>query len=181
VGSRALSTKRLELLPPTPELVRAELTDRFRFSRMLDAIVPTSWPPPLNDGADPERALELLDASPCDAGFTRWYVLLHAPNGRKIAIGCAAFKGPPGHDRKVEIAISVLPEHQKAGYATEAVAALLAWAFEDGSVEIVAAETFPHLIGSVRVLEKTGFRHVGHGRHPGSVRLELARSRYRGR
>jgi len=58
---------------------------------------------------------------------------------------------------------SVLPPHHGCGYATEAAAALVAWAFAHREIESVTAETLPDLTASIRVMEKCGMRFVGDG------------------
>jgi [ribosomal protein S5]-alanine N-acetyltransferase len=60
----------------------------------------------------------------------------------------------------VEIAYGVDPE-QNRGYATEAAAALVAFAFDSGQVRIVRAHTFAEESASNRVLTRCGFRPVG--------------------
>jgi RimJ/RimL family protein N-acetyltransferase len=49
------------------------------------------------------------------------------------------------------------------GYATEASRELIRWAFSHGDVERVTSETLPHLIESIRVMEKCGMRFIGDG------------------
>ena len=47
------------------------------------------------------------------------------------------------------------------GYATEAAAGLVRFAFEDGRVRVVRAHTIENLNASARVLVKCGFRCAG--------------------
>jgi ribosomal-protein-alanine N-acetyltransferase len=75
-------------------------------------------------------------------------------------VGKAGFKGPPA-DGVVEIAYGLSPEYQGKGYATEAVEALTAYAFESGKVRVVRAHTLPESNASGRVLTKCGFRRIG--------------------
>ncbi len=58
------------------------------------------------------------------------------------------------------------------GYATEAVAALLEWAFSHSEVKRIIAETYPTLTESIGVMEKNGFRFIGGGSGPGIIRYE---------
>jgi len=77
------------------------------------------------------------------------------------AIGKCGFKGPPDTDGLVEIAYAVSPEHEGKGYATEAAAALVVYAFGTGNVRVVRAHTLPEPNASGRVLMKCGFTHIG--------------------
>jgi RimJ/RimL family protein N-acetyltransferase len=75
-------------------------------------------------------------------------------------VGSAGFKGPPA-EGIVEIAYGLSPEYQGKGYATEAAAALTAYAFDSGKVRVVRAHTLPESNASGRVLTKCGFRRIG--------------------
>lgn len=77
------------------------------------------------------------------------------------AVGNAAFKAPPDRDGVVEIAYSIAAEHQGNGYATEAAAALTAFAFSTAQVRVVRAHTLPASNASTRVLTKCGFERIG--------------------
>ena len=70
--------------------------------------------------------------------WTFWQVVL-APEGESV--GLVDFKGPPGPEGGVAIGCSFAPAHWDRGYATEAVAPLVAWALGHSSVRFVAAET----------------------------------------
>ncbi len=78
-----------------------------------------------------------------------------------IGVGSCGFKGPPAEDGAVEIAYGVAPDHQGKGYASEAAAALVTFAFGHAEVRVVRAHTLPETNASTRVLTKCGFRHVG--------------------
>ena len=58
----------------------------------------------------------------------------------------------------VEVAYGVVPAFEDHGYATEAAAAAVEYAFTDDRVRIVRAHTRPENNASTRVLEKCGFR-----------------------
>jgi ribosomal-protein-alanine N-acetyltransferase len=54
-----------------------------------------------------------------------------------------------------------VPACEGRGYAAEAAAALVAFAFASGQVRLVRAHTLPEANASTRVLLKCGFHHVG--------------------
>ena len=64
----------------------------------------------------------------------------------------------------------------RRGYASEAVEALVAWAFGHPEVTRVIAETYPELVASVGVLEETGFRFIGAGSEERVIRFERRRN-----
>jgi RimJ/RimL family protein N-acetyltransferase len=170
-----LRTERLEIVPGTPALGRAEMEDRARFAQLLGADVPASWPPPENDQKTMTFFTEYVEKHPDGIGWAAWYILLCGEDRRKTAIGTCGFKGGPDEDGAVETGYSILPEHQRRGYAPEAVAALVDWAFTNPAVSRVIAHTFPDLRASIRVLEKCGFALVGAGEEEGTVRFEHVR------
>jgi RimJ/RimL family protein N-acetyltransferase len=79
----------------------------------------------------------------------------------RSVIGSAGFKGPPDGEGTVELAYGIVPDYQGQGYATEAAAALVRFAFADGRVRLVRAHTLPANNASTRVLAKCHFKHVG--------------------
>jgi RimJ/RimL family protein N-acetyltransferase len=70
----------------------------------------------------------------------------------------------------------VLPQFQRAGYASEAAGALIRWAFSHKDVTRVIAETYPELKPSIRVMEKNGLRFAGSGSEERVIRYELTRA-----
>ncbi|HEX8709150.1 MAG TPA: GNAT family N-acetyltransferase [Pyrinomonadaceae bacterium] len=176
----SLTTARLELVAGTARHSRAEIDDRQEFSRLLGARVPENWPPPLNDADSMEWSARYHEEHPDANGWNQWYfILLADPQGERRAIGIGGFKGKPTPDGTAEIGYSVMEDDQRHGYATEAVAGLLVWAFEHAEVRRVIAETFPELKPSIRVLEKSGFSLVAEeGSEPGVIRFELTRESF---
>jgi ribosomal-protein-alanine N-acetyltransferase len=70
------------------------------------------------------------------------------------------FFGPP-NDRTVEIGYSIVPEHRRRGYATEAARALIAWARGQAGVDTVLARCNDDNQPSIRTLERLGFARAG--------------------
>lgn len=98
-------------------------------------------------------------ASTATDPWVHGFSMVHRDSNLKV--GNAGFKGPPNADGMVEIAYGVVPDFQGLGYATEAAAALTAYAFGSGQVRRVRAHTLPGNNASQRVLIKCGFSHVG--------------------
>ncbi|MZD09438.1 GNAT family N-acetyltransferase [Streptomyces sp. SID5785] len=93
-----------------------------------------------------------------DAYRSGWgtYVLVRGADGH--ALGGIGFHSPPDAEGAVEIGYDLVPEARGAGYATEAVCALTAWALGQDGVGTVLAHTDPDNAASQRVLARAGFR-----------------------
>lgn len=102
--------------------------------------------------------LQELHHDPEALGWGVWIVVERQAD---TVVGSVGFKGRPDREGTVEIGYEVAPAHRGRGYATEAVEALLRWAFAHPTVRRVAAECAPDNAASIRVLEKTGFRPIG--------------------
>ena len=91
--------------------------------------------------------------------WTHGFRILNQAGG--TVIGQCGFKTPPNVDGVVEIAYGLNPEHQGKGYATEAAATLVRYAFRTGQVRVVCAHTLSDDGASARVLTKCGFAKIG--------------------
>lgn len=168
---------RLELIPATVRLLRAELRGRGALARTIRARVPDNWPPELYDDPALRHTLEWLERHPADGTWGFYYFALpeegHA-HGR-VLIGVGGYKGAPDEHGTVEIGYSVLTEYRRQGFATEAVRTFITRAFADARVRTVIAETLPELAPSIGVLDKCGFVLSGEGSEPGVIRYTLER------
>lgn len=170
-----IRTERLDLLPATIPVLEAELAGPAELAKALRVEVAESWPPPLYDLEATRRTLELLRQS---AEWQEWglrYFVLRRAGSRGLAVGVGGYKGAPAADGSVEIGYSILPEHRRRGFASEAVEGLKERAYRDPRVERVVAETLPDLAPSIGVLRKTGFVRVEGGSEPGVIRFEHRR------
>ena len=170
-----LRTGRLEIVPGTPALGRAELSDRRLFGELLGARVPAAWPPPENDEHTMTFFTEYVETHPDSIGWAAWYILRHAGDGQPTAVGTCGFSAKPDDTGTVETGYSILEEYQRQGFAPEAVRALVDWAFSHAAVTRVIAHTFPVLRPSIRVLDKCGFSFVGPGTEEGTIQFERRR------
>jgi ribosomal-protein-alanine N-acetyltransferase len=177
-----LKSSRLDLIAATAESTRAEIENHPRLAAFVRAAVPEGWPPPLNDEDSMRYNLRYLEADPSRIGWAHWY-LVHpgsAAEGRRL-VGIAGFKGRPTEEGIAEIGYSVMEDHQRRGYGTEAAGALIAWAFSHPEVRQVVAETLPELRPSIRVMEGNGMRFLGKGSEEGVIRYGITREEFHGR
>lgn len=169
-------TERLELVPATPELVRAALSGAAALERALGAAVPATWPPDYLDDAALRFTLERLAEGPEQAGWWLRFAILREDGGDgRVLVGSAGYAGPPSADGTVEVGYGIVRDRRRRGYATEAARALVDRAFGRPEVRLVIAHTLPSLEASIGVLEKCGFHFAGDGPEPGVIRFELAR------
>jgi len=87
---------------------------------------------------------------------TYWLVIVSEDN---FGAGLAGFKGVPNENGSTEIGYGIDPAYQNKGYTSEAVRALVEWAFQHPFCKVVTATTVENLASS-RVLEKLGARLV---------------------
>jgi RimJ/RimL family protein N-acetyltransferase len=187
-----LLTRRLELIPASASLMRAEMRGPRFLSDALGVQAVDDWPPQDLADALPLFHRQLLHA-PHLAGWFSWYWLLrredaahsgaaggcpHRSSGpappTAVLVGGGGFAGPP-EDGRVEIGYHVREAKRRQGYAAEAVQALLDWAFAHNEVGEVVAETAVDNRASMGLLEKLGFIRVGGGSQPGLVRFAAVR------
>ncbi len=89
-----------------------------------------------------------------------WYAIWMIEKTDGTHIGDLCFKGLR-ENGVAEIGYGILEEHQRQGYATEAVRAACRWAFRHTEVTSLEAETDAENAASQRVLQKCGFRPNG--------------------
>ncbi len=77
-------------------------------------------------------------------------------------IGDVAFGVKVDDARQATVGFTIASAHQKKGYATEAMTALLDYLFEDVDMHRVVADCDTENIGSWKTLEKLGFRREAH-------------------
>ena len=166
----------MTLVAATRELMAADLAGTETFSKAIGADVPENWPPELYESTAMRAALEQLQ-DPVEHGWSFWYLLSRKSETPQV-MGICGFKGMPDEAGSVEIGYSVLNQFRVQGYATEAVARLVVWAFSHQNVTEVTAETLPHLQQSIRVMEKNGLSLTGPGSEYGVVRYALQKTHH---
>jgi RimJ/RimL family protein N-acetyltransferase len=151
-------------------MLEAELESNHKLGSMLNVRVPDGWPPGEYDWSAIRYFRDCLLNNPESAGWYGWYALVRSADaGSRILVGAGGYFGPPDKEGVVELGYSVVPGYEGHGLATEIISALVRHAFSDDRVKRIIAHTTPANVGSVRVLEKTGFAYVGPGHDPGTV------------
>ena len=154
-----ISTRRLKLVPLGRPLLEAFTYSRTEFARLLAAHIPTEWP------VAPELipfVLSQLDNVPQAAEWLPWAIIDLQTDW---LVGDAGFKGLPDAQGGCEIGYSVISSFRQRGFATEAVAGIIAWVRHIRFIRLVHAETLASNRPSQRVLEKNGFVFAGDYNH----------------
>lgn len=177
----SIFTPRLELISATEKMLEAELEGRMRLQQVLNAQVPTSWPPELYDAETVGSTLSSIRSNPDSAGWWLHYFLVQAnPWQTAVLIGAGGYKGPP-EDGTVEIGYSILQDKQRRGYALEAIEGLVAHAFSRPGVRRVIAHTPADGAASIGALEKAGFQLVNEGGEAETIRYQITREEWKAR
>lgn len=134
-----ITTERLTLIPCTLENYK-DIAQQFKLGPHVDFY------------------LGQLQRDPSLAGWGVWFAVLSI-NGQ--AVGDLGFKGKPDISGTVDIGYGIIAETRQKGYASEAVKALIQWAFSTGEVIKVTADCLEDNVPSIRVLEKVGMKTMG--------------------
>lgn len=134
---------------------------RFTLARAQDVLAgstPASqrWAAgyPLDDEVGLLRLVIAAATEP--AGWGPWQIL-DRPHHRLRAIGGIGFLGGPDELGEVEVGFGLVPAVRGAGLATEALTALIGWAFGHGA-RVVHATTTVHNVASQRTMTNAGMR-----------------------
>jgi RimJ/RimL family protein N-acetyltransferase len=99
---------------------------------------------------------EMMGRAPGEPGG--WVQLTVEDRTTGRLIGDVGISPAEHHDGVIKIGYTIAPEFQGAGYATEAVRALIDYAFDVLGVDIVRAYASAENAPSIRVAEKSGLR-----------------------
>lgn len=151
-----------ELLSPRLRLRRLRVGDEpavYAYRSMPEVARFQSWEP-----FTPEEAASLVAeqerTSPGEAGTWLQLALTILETGQ--VIGDCGVHFLPDDDRQVELGITLSPAHQGRGLATEAIATVLRYVFDDLGKHCVRAVTDAQNHPAARLFRRLGFREEGH-------------------
>ena len=154
-----LITPRLRLIPLNLAQIEDYLHNPGQLEHQLGfAVSQTSLTPPLISALTIKAEKMRTTPESEHPWYTYWLMVIR---DMPFGAGMAGFKGLPDDLGQVEIGYGIDSEYEGKGYTTEAVRALVAWAFEQPACQAVIAETNRENIASHRVLEKGGFQANG--------------------
>ena len=107
--------------------------------------------------------VEMSGRSPGEPGGWVQFTVEERGGGRIVGdVGLSVADGEPG---VIKVGYTIDPAFQGLGYATEAIRALVAYAFETLGAELVRAHASAENAPSIRVAEKVGMRLVERFEH----------------
>lgn len=101
--------------------------------------------------------------------FTNWEIVISDQN---ISIGGIGFGGYPAGG-VTEIGYMIDEKYQKNGFASEALACLLNWAFQNPILKTVHADTPKDNLPSQNVLLRNGFEKTGEGEVEHTITMQV--------
>lgn len=122
----------------------------------IESLLVRPGPPPYMADALPAVG-DRLRSHPEEA---QWWSWLIAREDTGEAVGVVALGGPPDESGRVLVGYAVYGEHEGRGFATEAVRAMLGWAFSQPGVREVRALAPVWNTPALRVAENVGMRPV---------------------
>jgi RimJ/RimL family protein N-acetyltransferase len=158
MSGTSVHTARLELTPLDADAIQALLAgDAKRLQQLTGAAFSQPVAPPPYMAESLPVVGTRLRMSPAEAPWWNWLVVRHEDGE---AVGSVAFGGKPDAAGAVLIGYAMYPGHEGRGYATEAVRAMVEWAFAQPGVKTVRALAPVWNTPAVHVAEKVGMRPV---------------------
>jgi ribosomal-protein-alanine N-acetyltransferase len=151
-----IETERLRMIPLSLASMEATLNDRPALNALCGARVPDDWP-----GPDLLEVLASIAANQeMSAQWAAWNgIIIHKADN--AAIGSMGLGAGPDRAGSAEVGYAIVAAYRNHGYATEMLRGLVAYALQEQNIKQIVAECLEDNAGSIRVLEKAGFRRVG--------------------
>ena len=157
VAMLEIQTARLRLVALTSKQLELYLT----FPEQLEQILGVSVSREVRtDTVERAIRMKLSKMAQADEKYHAWYTYwLVIVTSQIYGAGLAGFKGVPDSQGEVEIGYGIAPAFQGKGYITEAVQALVTWAFQTPECRsVIAPHTKRSNVASNRVLRKVRMR-----------------------
>jgi RimJ/RimL family protein N-acetyltransferase len=154
-----IRTPRLDLVPIAPEVIRHLVAGKRDDAQVAAGMAFPPEFPSLDDlsGFLPIQ-LHRMETEPAQRQWMARFIVVREPD-LQLAGHCG-FHGPPATIGRAEIGYTVFTAVRGRGYAREAAAALVEWAFAQGENEVFASVS-PANTASLAVVRALGFEPVG--------------------
>jgi [ribosomal protein S5]-alanine N-acetyltransferase len=153
-----IQSDRLDLISMSPAFVDGILADRRADAEAVAGLkLPPDWPDERDRSLLRRRGEQMRQ----DPGSQQW--LLRAmvlPNDGRSLIGHIGFHGPPETVGRAELGYTVMPDHLRRGYASEAARAMMEWAQREHGVTNFFLSISPDNVASLAMAARLGFTQV---------------------
>jgi len=150
-----ISTTRLELIPLTQQQLEMCLSDLSAFEMQMGLTITRNFFTERVRRAIRMKVEKMRNVDESQhVWFTYWLIIIQ---GENIGAGMLGFKGHPNDDGSTEIGYGISPKYQNKGYMTEAVRALVDWAFSHEYCKVITATEVENP-ASKHLLKKMGAR-----------------------
>jgi ribosomal-protein-alanine N-acetyltransferase len=151
-----IETERLRVVALTREQLQRYLTDRLKLERQLGVSLSTGV---ITQALRRAIAIKLTKMAQAPPSHHDWYTYwLMVVTEDAFGAGLIGFKGCPSPAGEAELGYGIDPAYRNQGYTTEAVRALIGWAFQQPECTSVIGEVKKSNPASSRVLQKAGMR-----------------------
>jgi [ribosomal protein S5]-alanine N-acetyltransferase len=151
-----LTTGRLILVPFTTQICTGVLNNDYSDLFKMGLKKGQSWPDADVIETLP-KIINNLSRVGAPTGFESWMII---KKDTLEIIGDLGFKGFNHEEENVDIGYGIIKEERRKGYAEEAAAALIAWAFSNAMVKAITASCAVDNIGSMNLLRKLHFTQI---------------------
>jgi RimJ/RimL family protein N-acetyltransferase len=149
-----IETQRLILYALTRDHLEMALTNVGELSTALQV---SATPDVFSEESRQAMMIKISRMDHAEPDLHPWYTYFFlVRSSDRQAVGVCGFKGAPTLFGTVELGYAMHEKFRNHGYMTEAVQALVEWAFEHSNCQRVTAETLPDNYASQRVLQKAG-------------------------
>lgn len=151
-----IETERLILIPFTLKICEEIINQDFTSLRNIGFNPAISWPDEDFMRTLPKIIYNLKKViSP--TGFENWMIIKKDSNE---IIGDVGFKGFSSISSSCDIGYGLAVEHRKKGFASEAIKAMLDWAFSVDGIDEVTASCLIQNLDSKKLLERFHFKTI---------------------
>lgn len=171
---KSISTGRLTLIPLTHKQLKSGLYSLNELSASVGVHLVGSLFEGVVERAVRMKLEKMKKVPPAQhPWFTYWLIVI---NEEKIGAGMVGFKGIPNANGEVEIGYGIDPFFQRRGYMSEAVEAMIKWAFSHPECQVITATAvLVDNFASQKVLLRNGFSEIDQDEKGINFRLERSK------
>lgn len=151
-----LVSERLTLIPFTKQICNNIINENYSDLAILELTKGKGWPDDDILETLPKIIVNLTRVE-LPTGFESWMII---KKGSREIIGDIGFKGFNYYKASIDIGYGIIKEERRNGYASEAVDAIINWAFSNKIVKEITARCLLNNHVSSNLLHKFNFKQI---------------------